>query len=723
MPIHWARLCESIGNNRTLTDLNLNYNQLGQKGVCMVATQLRGASGLCRLGFSYNEPGVEPSLAELLRTHPSLTSIELVEANDRHLPSRAKDDLGRALIENPARRLGFLHCDQFTLSEQVRTLNWGKDASTSDAILLAGVLRTNTVLTTFNIAAGAILENKARSEIGSALLNNPNSSVAFCNDFGLTPTVETCEFDLSKSELKDVEPFRLLAGCLRGNHTLTHVTLLQLRMEQIPTLALALRGNNTLKQLELISTSRAGGQAVVRLPVPDLNGIGSAPLTHVDLSKACVEGSISRIACATIGTLTSTNTVLECLDLSETGVGLAIGAEGEGGHILFKPLCESRDSHISEIRLNSVQLNDKAGGKLISALAAGLGAGDLGYEKVMTLSLANNDLGKQFAIALKQLLWSERAQCVLRSLDVSHNIALDGFDLTLALKRNDSLTSLDLRGVPSANSDQMYEFLGQHLLQEDCMSRLGYLSCDAFQVVAGQTELIHGAPSMKSGDTREPHRANEADTAKEGARASSVGSNQVEPIILLLAGVVKFNTSLLLLKIVAGLNDRGASSIATAMRENKTLERLDLSGDHRIGPSGVQEIAGACRTHPKLDSIKMDGAALPTVQLCGAPGADPSVDMSNQELGELSGYAIGTLLSSNALIAHLNMSSNLIGASGTAGALMGLGEAPLKTLNISRTGLAEADDAALETLSVASKDALARPPPPSLPCCLLVACL
>ena len=112
-------------------------------------------------------------------------------------------------------------------------------------MLLAGVLVTNTTLTTFNIATGATLANTARSALGEALLNNPGSRVAFCNDFGLAPNVDTCEFDLSRTELKDVEPFRLLAGCLRGNRTLTHVTLRQLRMEQIPTLALALRGNAT----------------------------------------------------------------------------------------------------------------------------------------------------------------------------------------------------------------------------------------------------------------------------------------------------------------------------------------------------------------------------------------------------------------------------------------------------------------------------------------------
>ena len=337
--------------------------------------------------------------------------------------------------------------------------------------------------------------------MGEALLNNPGSRVAFCNDFGLQPKVDTCEFDLSRTELKDVEPFRLLAGCLRGNRTLTHVTLRQLRMEQIDTLALALRGNATLAQLDIIHTTRLGGESIVRLPVPELNGSrvqddgkkgGSAK--RVDMSQTCIEGNIGRVACAMIGTLTAANDKLECLDLSNTGLGLAIGSEGEGGHIVLRPMCESKMSCLNELVLNNIQLNDKAGAKLFSSLAAGLGKGDSGYEKITSLSVANNDLGKQSAAALKQLLGGERAPCNLKSLDLSGNVGLDGYDAALAIKRNESLTSVDFHNIPSANTEEIYSFLGQFLLQEECMCRLGLLSCDAFQVTEGQAELVLKPP-------------------------------------------------------------------------------------------------------------------------------------------------------------------------------------------------------------------------------------
>ena len=298
--------------------------------------------------------------------------------------SRAKDEIGRAIKENKHCTLSYLHCDVFVLKEDTKVLEWPKEASTSDAVLLAGAILTNTMLTTFNIAPGATLANSARSAIGDALLHNPGSHVAFCNDFGLQPKVDTCEFDLSTSELKEVEPFRLLAGCLRGNRTVTQLTLKQLRSEQIDTLAAALRGNSTLAQLNLVHVTRTGEQAVVRLPVPQLNGTAAEPLRRVDLSSSVLEGALGRVACEMIGMLMAANTVLQCLDLQNTGIGLAVGTEGEGGNILFRPLCsDAKASKLSELNLSNTQLNDKAGLKLLSALTNGLAKSAAGSKCVL----------------------------------------------------------------------------------------------------------------------------------------------------------------------------------------------------------------------------------------------------------------------------------------------------------------------------------------------------
>ena len=119
-----GRLADALGASTSLTDLNLNNNTLGPPGVRLVARALLSCTALQRLGFSRNEPAVEPALAELLRGHPSLTSIELVEKLPRHLPAKARDALGRALLENKAGKLGFLHCDVFSLGDSTDALVW-----------------------------------------------------------------------------------------------------------------------------------------------------------------------------------------------------------------------------------------------------------------------------------------------------------------------------------------------------------------------------------------------------------------------------------------------------------------------------------------------------------------------------------------------------------------------------------------------------------------------
>ena len=46
------RMCEALANNRSLTDLNMNSNNLGMVGVRMICTGLQSLKGLRRLGAS-----------------------------------------------------------------------------------------------------------------------------------------------------------------------------------------------------------------------------------------------------------------------------------------------------------------------------------------------------------------------------------------------------------------------------------------------------------------------------------------------------------------------------------------------------------------------------------------------------------------------------------------------------------------------------------------------
>ena len=84
--------------------------------------------------MSFNHPGCELALSDLLHTHVGLRSIGVVEAEPMsrmertfHLDARAKEMIGRALLETDG-SLSFLQCDIFAINEKTTTLPWRSSA-------------------------------------------------------------------------------------------------------------------------------------------------------------------------------------------------------------------------------------------------------------------------------------------------------------------------------------------------------------------------------------------------------------------------------------------------------------------------------------------------------------------------------------------------------------------------------------------------------------------
>ena len=177
---------------------------------------------------------------------------------------------------------------------------------------------------------------------------------------------------------------------------------------------------------------------------------------------------------------------------------------------------------------------------------------------------------------------------------------------------------------------------------------------------------------------------------------------KVDPIILLLAGVVKFNSTLKRLTLAAGVNNEGAQSVATALKENRVLEHLDVFGKNTIDAEGVVLIASAIRMHPRLQTVKIEGtSSLPIAQLRGAKGAEAVLNMNHWNLGVLSAHAMGTLMQGNLLLGSLNLDHNSFGAGGIQAVIEGLGEAPVKSLHVRSTGLQGTGDEEIAALCTA----------------------
>jgi hypothetical protein len=68
-----------LSSNKTLIQLDLQNNRLLPDGIKIVCNALRTCTALKRLDVSYNSPGRETALPELLRMHPTLRSVGIVE--------------------------------------------------------------------------------------------------------------------------------------------------------------------------------------------------------------------------------------------------------------------------------------------------------------------------------------------------------------------------------------------------------------------------------------------------------------------------------------------------------------------------------------------------------------------------------------------------------------------------------------------------------------------
>ena len=337
------KFSRGLSSNKTLTHLDLSNNQLGPDGVRSVCIALRTCISLLRLDLSYNTPGREPALAELMRVHQTLENVGIIEREPTtrmertfHLDARAKEAIGRALLSASTRNIRFMQCDVFALNENTTTLAWGA-RSASDAVMLAGVLRNNNVLTALNLAPGGELNEGDREEIGLALLANRTGKVGFCDVFGLREGMPpSFAVDLKdKEQLRSLRSFTLLCGLFRANPTLTSLTMKSLAAEHVEILGEALRSNVTLTELRLEHPGRGSDIALAVLPVRKLNGREKVEL--IDISDAgrnlggapptSVPAPIHRYASAVVGALLKEN-------MSVTELKVNPGPGSDGGSIL-----------------------------------------------------------------------------------------------------------------------------------------------------------------------------------------------------------------------------------------------------------------------------------------------------------------------------------------------------------------------------------------------------
>ena len=307
-----------LGRGSARTDaahLNVSNNSLLPDGVKIVCNALKTCTAMKYLDLSYNSPGAAGA-------HLAADAHDADER--RHRREGADDALERTWwLDTRAKEAMAARCSSRASrcvppvrpvrpQRGATELAWRSTAA-CDAILLAGVLRGNTVLKTLNITQGGSLGDFEREELGNAILANKNGKLGFCDIYGLKENMSpTHSVDLKdKEQIRSLRSFTLFAGLLRANSAITTLTLASVNPEHVDLIAEALATNTTMQELRLEQPNKGGETAIAVLPVQELNG--NKATERIDLWEAGSGGAMHRQACAVVGALMNVNTSVRFL--------------------------------------------------------------------------------------------------------------------------------------------------------------------------------------------------------------------------------------------------------------------------------------------------------------------------------------------------------------------------------------------------------------------------
>ena len=410
-----AALAAVLEANTTLTNLDLQGNNIGPAGAESLATALKTNRTLTNLNLRGNDvdPAGAEALATALKTNTTLTKLNL---RGNNIDPAGAESLATALKTNT------------TLTNlDLRVNNIGPAGTES----LATALETNTTLTNLNLSFNNIGPAGAES-LATALKTNTTLTNLYLS------------FNNIGSAGADS-----LATALKTNTTLTNLQLSgnNIGSAGAESLATALKTNTTLKQLILGQTNTS----LTNLYLSHGNNIGPAgaealatalktktTLTNLDLRV----NNIGPAGAESLATALKTNTTLTNLNLSFNNIGPA-GAE----------------TLATALKTNTTLTNFYLSGNNIGSAGADSLATALKTNTTLTnLQLSGNNIcsagAESLATALKtnttlkQLILGQ-TYTSLANFHLSHgnNIGPVGAEsLATALKTNTTLTNLDLFG-------------------------------------------------------------------------------------------------------------------------------------------------------------------------------------------------------------------------------------------------------------------------------------
>jgi len=237
-----------------------------------------------------------------------------------------------------------------------------------------------------------------------------------------------------------------------------------------------------------------------------------------------------------------TNRLIITCHATESGPSFAraLVMEAASGPAITKKLCGVA------LVLNNVKVGDKDAKAVIRKLR--VKGNDSYWHLIKGAHMASCEVGREAMAELQELLLDRKA--TVQTLDLSYT-SLDPVPFFGVMNRlgNTSLTSLDVRKVPRMS--EFYATIGELLCKQDSNLRLGFMRCDAFEVLEDEPVLSLKERRM----TEEAHPG--------GLR--------------LLAGLLHHNTTVRELDLTASsVSKEGAAMLAEALGVNKGLTSLKM---------------------------------------------------------------------------------------------------------------------------------------------------
>ena len=410
-----AALAECLKYNKSLTTLDLSYNEIDDDGAAALGECLKYNKSLTTLNLSDNEIGNDgaAALVECLKDNKSLTTLDLTF---------------NIIGDNGAAALG--ECLKYNKS--LTTLYFNDNKIGDDgAAALGECLKDNKSLTTLYLGFNNIGDDSAAA-MGEYLKYNKSLTTLEWShneigDDGAAALGECLKYkkslttlDLSHNEIGD-DGAAALSECLKDNKSLTTLNLSFNKIGDNGAAALVkcLKYNKSLTTL-YFSDNKIGddGAAALGECLKD-----NKSLTTLDLSF----NKIGDDSAAALGEYLKYNKSLTTLELSHNEIGYdGAAALGE---------CLKDNKSLTTLDLSGNVTGDDGAAALVECLKY--------YKSLTTLDLSDNEIGVDGVAALVECLKYKES---LTTLDWSYDkIGDDGAAaLGKCLKYNKSLTTLNL---------------------------------------------------------------------------------------------------------------------------------------------------------------------------------------------------------------------------------------------------------------------------------------